>query len=310
MEPDLKQLMQQARELSWQRFGPKLKIYTPGMFVAYGERGRYPAISITAKECAQNCLHCGGKLLQTMPSATSSEELIALGQRLWREGQAGMLLSGGTDGTGRLPWTGLLPGIKELSQTTGLILTAHVGRVDAPTAMALKEAGVIQALVDVVGDDETARQVLRLSDGLDAQREALAACQEAGLELVPHLILGLYHGRMRAEEKALEIVSGLKGLKRLVHVVLMPLKGTAFAEISPVGVEEAAHFMARARLALPDIMHHLGCARPRGRYRYQLDALAVELGINALALPSDTAIAKAEELGVDISFDTTCCSLA
>ena len=310
MSPNLTGLMQKAREISWRHFGPRLKIFTPGMFVAYGERGRYPAVSITGTECAQNCLHCGGSLLKTMPPARSSAELAELGRRLWKEGQAGMLLSGGTDGAGRLPWKEVLPAIHELKQSTGLILTAHVGRVDVATAKALKEAGVVQALIDVVGDDETAREVLRLPDGLAAQNEALAACQAAGLELVPHLIIGLYHGRMRAEDAALETVSRIEGLKRLVHIVLMPLKHTAFENEQPVSAEEAALFMARSRLKLPEVKHHLGCARPRGRHRQILDAYAVELGVNALALPSDAAIAKARELGVEVSFETTCCSLA
>jgi uncharacterized radical SAM superfamily protein len=280
------------------------------MFVAYGQKGRYPAVSITAKRCEQDCLHCSGQLLKTMLPAESSEELVELGRRLWQEGQAGMLLSGGTDGQGRLPWDAVIPAIKTLSQETGLILTAHVGRVDEAIARDLKRAGVRQALMDIVGDDETARDVLRLPDGLAAQNETLDACQAAGLELVPHLIMGLYHGRMRAEDKALATVAGLKGLTRLVHLVLMPLKHTPMQRAGLVPVLDAARFMARARLEIPGIKHHMGCARPRGRYRHQLDRLAVSLGVNALALPSDAAVEMAEALGVEISFDATCCSLA
>jgi uncharacterized radical SAM superfamily protein len=310
LSPADARLFERARELSWKHFGKRLKIYTPGMFVAYGEKGRYPAVSITGKKCQQECLHCSGQLLKTMLPATTSDGLVELGKRLWREGQAGMLLSGGTNGAGALPWSKVLPAIEALSRETGLILTAHVGRVDEATAIAMKKAGVRQALVDIVGDDQTAKEVLNLPDGLAAQNEALAACQAAGLELAPHLILGLYHGRMRAEDRALETVAKITGLTRLVHVVLMPLKHTPMAEAAPVPLMEAARFMARARLRLPALKHHLGCARPRGAYRHELDRLAVRLGINALALPSDAAVDEAKALGVEVSFDTTCCSLA
>ena len=67
--------------------------------------------------------------------------------------------------------------------------------------------------------------------------------------------------------------------------------------------------MAKAREILPAPAHHLGCARPRGRYRARLDALAVEAGINVLAIPSDAALDKARELGVEVSQTDTCCSL-
>jgi uncharacterized radical SAM superfamily protein len=273
---ELEGLLAKARELSWAAHGRALEVFLPGMFVAYGRRGRYPAVSITARACGRRCGHCGGRLLETMLPAITAEELVALGQRLWARGQAGMLLSGGGDEAGRLPWGPLLPAIAELRASTGLTLTAHVGRVDAATATALKAAGVGQALVDVVGADQTAREVLRLADGLAGQAETLAACAGAGLEVVPHLIVGLHHGRLLGEERALEIIAGMSPA-RVVFVVFMPLPGTALAGAVPPAPVEVARLLARARLALPTARHHLGCARPRGRHRRELDPLA-EIG--------------------------------
>ncbi|MBI4800789.1 MAG: hypothetical protein HY794_19040, partial [Desulfarculus sp.] len=223
-------------------------------------------------------------------------------------GQAGMLLSGGGDGQGRLPWRAMLPAIADLSASTGLVLTAHVGRIDAALARELKAAGISQALIDVVGSADTAREILRLADGLAGQEETLAACAAAGLEVVPHIILGLHGGELRGEHQALEMVAGLKPT-RVVLVVFMPLKRTPLAGAAPLAVTEAARFIAQARLRLPAAGHHLGCARPRGRYRQALDALAVKAGINALAIPSDGALAAAQELGIPVDFRDTCCSL-
>ncbi len=297
-----------AREISWQHHGRKLTVATPGMFVAYGRRGRYPAVSLTGSDCAMGCGHCGGRLLEPMPPARSGEELLALGRRLWSQGQEGMLLSGGSDCAGRLPWPEVLPAIRELAHSTGLILTAHVGRIDGDTARALKEAGVRQALYDVVGDAETARRVLGWPDGLAWQEETLAACKQAGLEVVPHIIVGLHYGEIRGEARALEIVAGLEP-QRLVLVVLMPLKGTALAQVPPPPAREVASLLALARQRLPRARHHLGCARPRGRYRQELDPLAVAAGVNVMALPSDAGLDRARELGVEVSFCDTCCSL-
>jgi len=305
---DLEKELAAARELSWRAHGPRLDIFLPGMFVAYGRKGRYPAVSITGTTCQQGCDHCRGRLLKTMRPATDADQLYALGKRLAAEGQKGLLLSGGSDPQGRLPWDKVLPAMERLSAETDLILTAHVGRIDSATARALKRAGVRQALVDVVGSEGTAQRVLHLADGLAAQTQTLAACVEAGLEVAPHIILGLDHGHMHGEEHALDLVAELAP-KRVVFVVLMPLKHTPLAKAQPPTPQEAARFLAQARQRLPSARHHLGCARPRGRYRQELDALAVQAGINALAIPSDGALDQARELGVEISFQDTCCSL-
>lgn len=307
--PNLEKALDQARELSRQHHGPKLGIFLPGMFTAYGRKGRYPAVSITGRDCRQGCDHCRGRLLRTMHPAVGSEALYALGKRLAAQGQVGMLLSGGSDPQGRLPWASVLPAIERLSVETDLVLTAHVGRIDAPTAKALKSAGIRQALIDVVGSEGTAQRVLHLPDGLAAQSETLAACGDAGLEVVPHIIIGLDHGQMIGEHNALEMVAELAP-KRVVFVVLMPLKGTPLAQATPPSIEEVAAFMAQARMRLPAARHHLGCARPRGRYRSELDALAVRAGINALAIPSDGALEQAQRLGVQVTYQDTCCSLA
>ncbi|MCF8033655.1 MAG: hypothetical protein K9K66_05345 [Desulfarculaceae bacterium] len=307
--PELEQALERARELSHAAHGPNLDIFLPGMFTAYGRTGRYPAVSITGKSCSLGCDHCRGRLLRTMRPARDADQLYALGLKLAAQGQEGMLLSGGSDPQGHLPWDKVLPAIERLSADTELILTAHVGRIDRGTAKALKQAGVRQALVDVVGSEGTAQRVLHLADGLAGQSETLAACQEAGLELAPHIILGLDHGHLHGEEHALELVAELEP-KRVVFVVLMPLKGTPLAQATPPSPQEVAGFLAQARERLPRIRHHLGCARPRGRHRRELDALAVRAGINALAIPSDGALDQAREMGVKVSFRDTCCSLA
>lgn len=309
MNPELESLITQARELSHAAHGKRLDIFVPGMFTAYGRKGRYPAVSLTADKCELGCKHCAGRLLETMLPATTPEELLRLGQRLWQKGEKGMLISGGSDREGRLPLGRMVPAIERLSQETGLYITAHVARLDQDTAKALKAAGVRQALIDVVGDAGTAREILHQPWGLAGQEETLASLAAAGLEVVPHLILGLHGGRMRGERQALEIAAQADP-ERLVFVVFMPLGGTPLEGSGVVAVEEAAEFMARARLRLPDIRHHLGCARPRGRYRNELDRLGVALGINALALPSDGALEMAKELGLQVSYQDTCCSLA
>lgn len=297
-----------ARTISWQHHGKRLEIFLPGMFVAYGRRGRYPAVSLTGRHCDQGCDHCGGRLLETMLPVTSPSELRRVALRAAERGDVGLLVSGGSDSQGRLPWDEFIPTLAEIKQETGLILTAHVARIDESTARGLKAAGVSQALIDVVGDESTAREVLHLPDGLAAQEETLAACAAAGLEIAPHIILGLHRGEMRGERAALERLAALNP-RLVVFVVLMPMKGTAMAGVTPPSPQEVAAFLVEAREILPQSRHHLGCARPRGRYRAELDRLAVYAGVNALAVPSDAALKAADELGLEVVQHDTCCSV-
>jgi hypothetical protein len=254
------------------------------------------------------CRHCAGRLIAPMIPADSPRTLVEEGRKLWKAGATGLLISGGADRRGRLPFGPMIPAIRDLAQSTGLVLTAHAGRLDEKTARDLKTAGVRQALVDVVGDDRTARRVLRMADGLVGQTRTLDALEAAGLETVPHIILGLDRGRWSGEARALDLIAR-RATRRVVFVVFMPLKHTPMAEDRPTPVLEVAAFLARARRTLPDIPHHLGCARPRGQYRHQLDALAVAAGINVLAVPSDAALEAARQHRIVVDHRDTCCSL-
>lgn len=243
-----------------------------------------------------------------MPDAASPERLLELAVEAQARGDLGMLVTGGCDARGCLPWEAFAPTIARIREQTGLRISVHTGILDLPTARLLKESGVDQALIDVIADETTATEVYHLPDAVDGVRrtiEALAAC---GLETVPHIIYGIHFGTRRGEFEALRMLHDYP-LKKFVVVVLMPSRGTAMEQVIPPRVEEVARFLCRAREELPEPEMSLGCARPRGRYRLALDFLAVRAGINGLAIPSDWALAEAERMGLEIVFQQTCCSV-
>jgi hypothetical protein len=181
--------------------------------------------------------------------------------------------------------------------------------VGQETAVALKGAGVDQALLDVVGAEETWRRVLHLEEGEALMRRSLDALFDAGLEVVPHVIAGLHFGRILGERRALEILRGYPS-RLLVWVTLMPLSRTPLAKAVPPAPEEAARLLAESRLMFPDTEISLGCARPRGTYRRILERLALAAGVNRMALYSEETIASAAALGLEMRFQESCCSLA
>ncbi|MBW2618233.1 MAG: hypothetical protein JRC92_05105, partial [Deltaproteobacteria bacterium] len=65
----------------------------------------------------------------------------------------------------------------------------------------------------------------------------------------------------------------------------------------------------RTRLSHPELVQHLGCAKPRGAYRGRLDLLALRAGVNHLAIPAPQAVEAAPGLGLEPFWSETCCAL-
>jgi uncharacterized radical SAM superfamily protein len=302
-----KSLFKAAWELSRKHHGNAFSFYLPGM-IRYGNiRGKYPAISITGDRCQLQCDHCRGKLLRPMLKAPHPDDLLRLSIRLARNGAHGVLLTGGSDRRGRLPWKEYLSAIQAIRKQTGLFLSAHTGFPDDRSCRLLKAAGIRQGLVDVMGDDRTATSVYHLKD-LSPVLNALEAIKKSGMKLVPHIVAGLAQGTIEAEYKALDIIQHYQPAA-LVIVVLTPMKGTPMERVMPPSPLEIGRLIATARLLMPEVPISLGCERPRNREGLFMEILAIRAGANRMAVWSDEAVREAERLGLSLRFQATCCSL-
>ncbi len=307
--PEFEKRLKRAREYSWQHLGKKIIFYLPGMFMLNGIKGKYPAISITGNECALQCDHCHGKILGSMKHTATPEKLVALCLELAAMGRHGVLISGGCDLQGALPWEQFIPAIEEIKQRTGLFVSVHSGLIGEQEALGLKQAGVDQALIDVIGDDETFQRIYHLPFGVERINDTMAALDHAGLPMVPHIVCGLNYGVIKGEKQAVEMISAFK-IEQLVIVSLMNIPGTPIGRISPPApaAEAVADIIAQARMKIPAACISLGCARRRGSHL--LETLAIDAGINRMALPSDEAVARAKSYGLEIHYQKTCCSVS
>jgi uncharacterized radical SAM superfamily protein len=299
--------LRKARDLSWERHGKRLTVFLPGMFSYNGLSGKYPAISITGSECTLQCDHCKGTILETMIDAKSSERLVEKALALAEKGNHGILISGGCDAEGHLPWNGHIRAIQEIKKRTPLYISIHCGLLDDPTALALKDAGVDQALIDVIGDDATFKRIYHVDFGISRIIETLESLQRSGIPTVPHIVCGLDSGRINGEKAAVDLIARFD-VEQLVIVSLMAIPGTPFKGVKTPGPEEIADIVAEARLQMPDVRMSLGCARKRGDTRTEI--LALNAGINRMALPSEEALDHAGSLGLEISYQRTCCSVS
>jgi uncharacterized radical SAM superfamily protein len=301
------ELLEEARQISWGKFGKKIIFYLPGMFSLDGERGRYPALSITDSDCALNCDHCEATILETMIEASSPDRLIERCRELSGKGALGCLISGGSDPEGKLPWANFAPAIERIKVETELFLSVHTGLLDENDAHLLKDAGVDQALIDVVGDEKTFKKIYHLESSFWKIEATLSALKSAGVPTIPHVVVGLDYGQISGEYKALDMISRYDP-ECIVVVVFMPLPGTRMEDVRPPEAEEVARILATARLLMPSVHVSLGCARPRDAYSERLEELAVDAGVNRMALWSKRAIERARHYGLSTEFTKTCCS--
>ncbi len=302
-----RELFQRAWSLTREKHGDSFTFYLPGM-IRYGDtRGLYPALSLTGDRCELMCEHCKGLLLDPMIPAGRPETLVGKCLKLARSGRVGVLLSGGSDAEGKLPWSRFYEAIYRIKSETNLYISVHCGFLDYNTASALKQAGVDQALIDVMGDEKTAREIYHL-DGLARVTRSLEDLFRSGLQVVPHVVAGLMYGKIRGEYEAIRIISRFEP-SALVIVVLTPLKGTPMATVSPLAPIDVARLIARARVVMPHTPISLGCERPRNNQGEPMEVLSLCAGVTRMAVWSEKTVDLAVNVGLQPLFQPTCCSV-
>ncbi len=311
-ENELEAAIRHSHELSMTNFGKRIRFYAPS-FMYYkspkfcSSPAAFPSISVTGSSCALKCKHCGGRVLKTMTSAKTPHDLIQLCTKIKEKGGIGCLISGGCLPDGSVPLDKFVDAIAEIKRRLGLTVVVHTGIIDFDAAQRLKESGVDAALIDIIGSDQTIREIYQLNvDAIDYD-ESLSALHRACVPLVPHVLAGLHFGKLQGEFKALQMISKYSP-SAVIVIALMPILGTAMQNVVPPEPFDVARVLVMARLMLPTTPLVLGCMRPKGKHRTETDLLAVKTGVNAIAFPDDQAIEMAEVMGLETTFSSLCCS--
>ncbi|MBI2554320.1 MAG: radical SAM protein [Candidatus Rokubacteria bacterium] len=287
-------------------YAPGLKRYRTSEYAGQ-DPGRFVSVSVTGTSCALQCDHCQSRVLEGM-IPTNGKGLFELAGELAARGARGLLVSGGCDKRGRVPLLRHVPDLRRIRSELGLTIRVHPGLPDEETAAALGEVDLDGAMLDIIGAAETIREVYHLEAGVEEYEAVLARLARHGVPLVPHIILGLHYGRLLGEWRALEMIARHRP-KFLVLVILMPLYGTAMAGATPPSAGEIGGFFDHARAALPNTPIMLGCARPIGPTKAEIDRRAVDAGLNGIAYPAEGIVAYAESRGLTPRFHDACCGV-
>lgn len=310
----LNELFHRAYELSRKHFSNLIRFYIPGMvhyetsfYQATGAH-RFPGISVTGSFCQLKCEHCNGQLLESMISATTPRELLEVCIKIKNQGGIGCLISGGSLGDGSVPLMKFVPTIKLMKRELGLRTVVHTGLVDVSLAKALANASIDAAMIDIIGSNDTIREIYHLNDDVRSFDRSLSLLEQNGIPTVPHIVVGIHYGKLRGEKPAVEMVSK-HNPAAVVIVALTPLSNTKMEHMSPPSPLDIARVILASRLLMPETPLLLGCARPKGQHKVETDILAIKAGVNGIAYPTEEALGFAEELGLKVKFYNKCCSL-
>lgn len=269
--------------------------FPPDIYFSYPMKTQ--AVSITGQHCNLNCGHCGGHYLKHMKVL---DELLA-DEKLSAQS---FLISGGCTAEGRVPIREQLAKLTALKGCRKFNL--HVGLVNEDDIEGIAQIAD-KVSFDFVGDDSTIQEVFGLQrtvqDYVDSYVKLRQKCK-----VIPHICIGLHGGGIRGEYRALELLHKL-GADGITFIIFTPTRETRYANHQPPSIIDVLSVLVAARKKFPQIPIHLGCMRPGGSYRRELDQWAVRLGINSIVNPASNAVAVAETLGLLPVKREECCVL-
>lgn len=310
---NLRGLFRDAYAVSRRNFGNTIHFYAPSM--AHYDTSfysssvdRFPAISVTGRICQLKCAHCNGELLSNMIPATNPKELFNSCVKIKRSGAVGCLISGGSLHDGRVPLKQFIPTIKQIKKELGLQVVVHTGLVDLTLAECLADAGIDAAMIDILGSNDTIKEVYHLNDTVEAFDNSLTYLEDNNIPIVPHILVGIHFGKLKGEIHAIKLVSHHHPAA-IVVIVLMPLVHTQMENTKPPAPIEVARVMLALRLLNPKTPMLLGCARPQGEHKTETDILAIKAGVNGIAYSSEEGYQFAKAQHLNAKMHEQCCSL-
>lgn len=300
---DLDDLFVLTQKITRRNFNNVLKIYNPTK--------RFPAISITGNNCALECEHCNKKYLKGMKQIITTEELERFLINLSNKNGVGALISGGSMIDGSVPLLKFLNTIKKVKKETNLIINTHTGLLNEETAKQLAEAYVDIVSFDINMDEEVVKNIYHLDIELNEYKRALDTLKKYNLNIVPHICIGLHYGKLNKELESIKFIKESKiNPSLIVIIILIPPKDSRIKFESPK-LEDIAKVIAITRIVFPRTEISLGCMRPRGKIKAEIEKMAIKAGITRIEIPSIQTLKWLKDCNSEIQFKffSACCAI-
>ncbi len=278
-----------------------------GVILACYPHPNFPTISITAGGCALNCKHCNRQYLKQMIPCPFPDLLVKTCLKFAENGVKGILLSGGYNSEGYVPYEEFIDAIETIKKETGIFISAHTGLVPDWLAKKLGRAGVNLADFDLIGDDETIKSIIGLEKKTGDYLKTMKSLKKALPEVTPHICVGLHDGKLNGEFRAVEMAAEINP-KLLVFLSLIPTRNTPLEECAAPPIQEIERVISFARERIPKAELALGCMRSRDDERAGLEKAAINAGVRRVVMPSKETIEWAEKSGFAIKRFDACCA--
>jgi uncharacterized radical SAM superfamily protein len=234
-------------------------------------------VSLTGSYCSLNCLHCSSFYLKGMK--TKEESL----KYLDTEEYTSFLISGGFDEKGKLDILSNIDYIRKVKES-GKKIVIHPGFISKDEIDLLK--GVVDVVsFDFVADDETIKEILNLDYKKEDFRTQYLLLRR-NIKTIPHIIIGLYKGKIKGEYEAIDILAELKP-SLIIFLVIIPTRSTHFENISIPDVNEIKDIFIKAKRKLRLTKFHLGCMVPKGEIKDEIEIAAFESGFDGFVNPQE-----------------------
>ncbi|MFN3412185.1 MAG: hypothetical protein ACK4YF_08505 [Exilispira sp.] len=275
------------------------------------------SISVTGNFCELSCKHCNKKYLKSMIDIKDKEFLN------YFKDKNTALISGGSLKNGSVPFYNHLDLIKKIKENN-ILLNGHTGYIPEDK---FDQTFIFNSLsIDICGSDKILKEIYNLNLSLKEYQENILKLNEFLINsqknvyfdkieyfnkpaIVPHITIGIYYGKYSFEEEAIDFLKKIKPGK-LVLNVLIPTKNTAFEKISEIDIKRVLQVFNYAKNQLPDSLIYLGCMRPFGLFREELDFLLFEKKIDGIVNPSKKFMKFLESKITDNYIQLKgCCSL-
>jgi len=295
--------LEHARNLTQKNFHNKLKIYIPNK--------KFPAISITGNECALECAHCDKKYLNGMQPILNNSDLNDFLMSLSKEGGKGALISGGCEPDGSVPLINYLDTIKKIKEKTKLIINTHTGLLNEATAKKLVEAKVDIVSFDINIDNAVIKEIYHLEKDIRDYERAVRLLKKYKLNVVPHICIGLYYGELHKELESIKFIKEMGIFPSLIVLIaLIPPKNSKNLFKRPIP-RDIAKVIATVRFVFPRTEISLGCMRPRGDIKVDIEKQAIKAGITRIEIPSKTTLKWLRQINpeINLTYYSACCAI-
>lgn len=253
------------------------------------------SISLTGTACSQGCAHCNGHYLKGMNT------LQTLSRHNLDEYDA-VLVSGGSDTQDlQVPISAHIAEIMQLPQH--LKLNIHPGFQSPQNLLPLCERELFVSF-DLPCSDDVVQKILKLDKTAQDFKHLFMEYNKL-FNTVPHVTIGL--SKIDKSEEAMIDFLKTQNPDQVVFIVFRPTPGTEL-ECKPVPeISRIIEVLAYAYQEL-NCKIVLGCMRPAGSHRRNLDILAWVHGIDSIVMPSKKLMKILKQNQIAVHSTYNCCA--